>query len=60
MPAILTDIDGVLSLGTTSKVVPIGTAPQACQKLMNTERDGKGVPFVMVTNGGMEFEKSKA
>ena len=30
MPAILTDIDGVLSLGTTSKVVPIGTSCEAC------------------------------
>ena len=60
MPAIATDIDGVVYRGSA----PVGNSPQALRDLMatysNYERQTFSLPFVLLTNGGGILEKERA
>ena len=49
LPAIVSDIDGVLYAGPEVR----GNSKVVLEKIMNTKYDGKSLPFVLLTNGGM-------
>jgi ribonucleotide monophosphatase NagD (HAD superfamily) len=55
LPAIVSDIDGVLYAGPEVR----GNSNNIIDKIVETKYDGKSLPFVLLTNGGMQSEKDK-
>jgi hypothetical protein len=57
VPAILCDIDGVVVRGTGSNPDLVDGAGEALVRILSSRKEDKSVPFMFLTNGGMETEQ---